>query len=29
MDQDVKKTALRLIPHGIYIITAEHDGETG
>src|SRR3984957_15998909 len=26
MDQDAKKTALRMIPYGIYVLTAE-DGE--
>tara|TARA_R110002167_G_scaffold60368_4_gene170580 strand:+ start:255 stop:755 length:501 start_codon:yes stop_codon:yes gene_type:complete len=28
MDQDAKKTALRMIPYGIYVMTAEHGGET-
>ena len=27
MDDDAKKTALRMIPYGIYVITAENDGE--
>ena len=27
MDDDAKKTALRMIPYGIYIMTAENDGE--
>jgi flavin reductase (DIM6/NTAB) family NADH-FMN oxidoreductase RutF len=26
MDQDAKKTALRMIPYGIYVLTAD-DGE--
>ena len=29
MDADAKKTALRMIPYGIYVLTAEAgDGET-
>jgi flavin reductase (DIM6/NTAB) family NADH-FMN oxidoreductase RutF len=27
MDDDAKKTALRMIPYGIYVMTAENDGE--
>ena len=27
MDDDAKKTALRMIPYGIYVLTAENDGE--
>ena len=28
MDTDAKKTALRMIPYGLYVLTAEKDGET-
>jgi flavin reductase (DIM6/NTAB) family NADH-FMN oxidoreductase RutF len=28
MDDAAKKTALRMIPYGIYVLTAEADGET-
>jgi flavin reductase (DIM6/NTAB) family NADH-FMN oxidoreductase RutF len=28
MDPDSKKTALRMIPYGIYVLTAEADGKT-
>ena len=28
MDADAKKTALRMIPYGLYVLTAEKDGET-
>ena len=27
MDADAKKTALRMIPYGLYVLTAEKDGE--
>ena len=27
MDDDSKKTALRMIPYGLYVMTAENDGE--
>lgn len=27
MDADAKKTALRMIPYGLYVVTAEADGE--
>ena len=27
MDDDAKKTALRMIPYGIYVMTAERGGE--
>lgn len=27
MDADAKKTALRMIPYGLYVMTAENDGE--
>lgn len=27
MDADAKKTALRMIPYGLYVMTAEKDGE--
>lgn len=29
MDPNAKKTALRMIPYGLYILTAEADGEVG
>jgi flavin reductase (DIM6/NTAB) family NADH-FMN oxidoreductase RutF len=29
MDADTKKTALRMIPYGLYVLTAEADGEIG
>lgn len=29
MDADVKKTALRMIPYGLYVLTAEADGDIG
>ena len=29
MNADAKKTALRMIPYGLYILTSEHDGEIG
>ena len=28
MNPDDKKTALRMIPYGLYVLTAEHDGNT-
>ena len=28
MNPDDKKTALRIIPYGLYVLTAEHDGNT-
>ena len=28
MDPDHKKTALRMIPYGIYVLTAEANGQT-
>ena len=28
MDPDIKKTALRMIPYGIYVLTAEAEGKT-
>ena len=27
MDADAKKTALRMIPYGLYVLTAENNGE--
>lgn len=27
MDAEAKKTALRMIPYGLYVLTAAHDGE--
>ena len=29
MDADIKKKALRMIPYGIYVLTAEADGDVG
>lgn len=29
MDADTKKTALRMIPYGLYVLTAEADGDIG